>query len=432
MKIPGPVLTYSELKAFAVWAQAQLAESQLQEIWTNGEQLVFQFYKFKELYLLISLHPQQPRIAVFKERPKVEKKSKPVTLFLSSHARNLRWEKMWTQEESGRVLYLSLTAKDKDCEIEIHLIPRNVNLLVRSGEKKIAWERPRELPTSQNQEVLEAIDSNVDWWEVSRQWWQSRLKPADAKSTGAATSGKKQDPRTRAVEKKQKALETLQAQLEKGEARRYKELGESLKSSTEVPDEYQDLYNKKLSVIENMQKAFAKAKELERKRQGVLERVEILKKEILKLEEDLKAHPTLDFSTAHAGPSVATKLLEKSNSKGRKKVFADGIEAVLGKSAGDNLAILRQAQAWHLWVHLKDDPGAHAIILRGRNQNVPQQVIEEVAEWVMKESSHGKGIGIGVRYEVIVVECRHVRPIKGDRLGRVTYHHPQVFSFASK
>jgi predicted ribosome quality control (RQC) complex YloA/Tae2 family protein len=431
MKIQGPVLTYSEIKAFASWAQTQFAEAQLQEIWTNGEQIVFQFYKFKELYLLISLQPQQPRVAVFKERPKVEKKSKPVTLFLNSHARNLRWDKMWTQEDSGRVLFLALTAKDKDCEIEIHLIPRNVNLLARSGDKKIAWEKPRELPTSQNQETEDSKPLDVDWWTASEQWWHERLKPAATKS--AVGVAKKQDPRTRAVEKKQKALETLQAQLEKGEARKYQELGELLKSSAAIPEEYQELYNKKLSVVENMQKAFTKAKELARKRQGVLDRVEILKKEIIKLEKDIKAHPTLDFSTAQSPPpSTATRLLEKSNSKGRKKVFADGIEAVLGKSAGDNLSILRQAQAWHLWMHLKDDPGAHAIILRGRNQNVPPQVIEEVAEWVRSASSGSKNLGHGVRYEVIVVECRHVRPIKGDRLGRVTYHHPQVFSFASK
>lgn len=430
MKIPGPVLTYSEMKGFADWAQTQFAEAQLQEIWTNGEQIVFQFYKFKELYLLISLQPQQPRVAVFKQRPKVEKKSKPVTLFLNSHARNLRWDKMWTQKDSGRVLFLALSAKDKDCEIEIHLIPRNVNLLARSGDKKIAWEKPRELPTSQNQQTEDSQSNDVDWWAVSEQWWQERLKPMAAKS--AVGVAKKQDPRTRALEKKQKALVSLQAQLEKDEARKHHELGELLKSSESIPAEYQELYDQKLTVVENMQKAFAKAKDLARKHQGVLDRVEILKKEIIKLEKDIQANPTLDFATTQSLPSTATRLLEKSNSKGRKKVFADGIEAVLGKSASDNLAILRQAQAWHLWMHLKDDPGAHAIILRGRNQNVPPQVIEEVAEWVMKESSGSKHLGQGVRYEVIVVECRHVRPIKGDRLGRVTYHYPQVFSFASK
>lgn len=431
MRTNGPVLSYSELTSFAAFAQVQFDGAQLQEIWTNGEQIVFQFYKFKELYLLFQLQAQQPRAAIFKSRPKVDKKAKPVTLFLNSHAKNLHWEKMWTQGESGRVLFLSLASNVKSCEIEIHLIPRNVNLIVHADGKKVAWEKPRELPASTNPEAAEDL-GDLDWWTESSQWWDQKLS-GGKKSDGVskAPQSAKQDPRKRALEKKAKAREALQAQLVSGESDRYQSLGESLKLSSDVPADLKDLYDEKLSPSQNMQKAFAKVKDLQRKRQGVMDRLATLEKEIANLEETLINTPVY-LPEAQAVSSSATKILEKSGSKGRKKIFENGIEAVLGKSAQDNLSILRQAQAWHLWVHLKDDPGAHAIILRGRNQKVPPKVIEEVAEWVMKESSGNKGYGVGVRYEVIVVECRHVRPIKGDRLGRVTYHYPQVFSFASK
>ena len=31
----------------------------------------------------------------------------------------------------------------------------------------------------------------------------------------------------------------------------------------------------------------------------------------------------------------------------------------------------------------------------------------------------------GAKLAVVIVECRHVKPLKGDKLGRVTYHHPR-------
>ena len=43
-----------------------------------------------------------------------------------------------------------------------------------------------------------------------------------------------------------------------------------------------------------------------------------------------------------------------------------------------------------------------------------------VSEWLVKENFKDKLSG--TKYAVVYVECRHVRPIKGDKLGRVTYH----------
>jgi predicted ribosome quality control (RQC) complex YloA/Tae2 family protein len=110
----------------------------------------------------------------------------------------------------------------------------------------------------------------------------------------------------------------------------------------------------------------------------------------------------------------------------------ENFEAVMGKSARDNLEILRQAQAWDLWMHLKDYPGAHAIIVRPRTKEVPLKWIQKVSEWLIRETIGQKKVEMGSKYDVVVVECRYVRPIKGDKLGRVSYHNPQVYSFASK
>ncbi|MNT80503.1 hypothetical protein D3C72_2199710 [compost metagenome] len=99
-----------------------------------------------------------------------------------------------------------------------------------------------------------------------------------------------------------------------------------------------------------------------------------------------------------------------------------GAIAYCGKSAADNLALLRQAKAWDFWLHLKDFPGAHAIVHRKRDQLIPDNELLQVSEWLAHESLSEKSLYPGQKLAVVVVETRFVRPIKGDKLGRVTYH----------
>ncbi len=109
--------------------------------------------------------------------------------------------------------------------------------------------------------------------------------------------------------------------------------------------------------------------------------------------------------------------------------LSSGALAYCGKSAADNLALLRQAKAWDYWLHLRDYPGAHAIIHRQRDQLISEGEIFEVAEWVAKESLSSKSLLVGQKIAIVMVECRFVRPIKGDKLGRVTYHSERTLSF---
>ena len=121
--------------------------------------------------------------------------------------------------------------------------------------------------------------------------------------------------------------------------------------------------------------------------------------------------------------------MQKTEARGRKLHLASGALAYCGRSASDNLALLRQARAWDYWFHLRDYPGAHAIIHRQRDQEISEKELQQVAEWVVKESVSSKSILDGQKLAVVIVECRFVRPIKGDRLGRVTYHSEKTLSF---
>lgn len=417
-------LSFFDLKNFAKWFQAETENAQLQDIWTNGQMLIFQFYKFKDIFLCVDLAPNIPLIAVSDKRPPVAKKPKPTVIFLQAHAKNLRITKVWTQMESGRVLYMSLDGGDKNCEVEIRLIPKAPNVIVHAGDKKISWEKTRELPTSQHQPGdVSQVD---DWAKWNQEFWNNRFgRSAKGTSEKAAI-----DPRPRAIEKKKKALLEIQAKLNESGEVLWQELGESLKVTADVKAEWQEIYDSKKSRVWNMENAFRQVKLARKKREGTLERVSILEKEVSELERDLLANP--HFVGGPQVQSAAKKILEKTDSKARRLDLGNGMEALIGKSGKDNLAILRQAQAWDLWLHLKDYPGAHAILVRPRNKEVPNEAIQKVAEWVIRESLSKEKLNLGGRYEVIVVETRYVRPIKGDKLGRVTYHHPRTYSFASK
>jgi predicted ribosome quality control (RQC) complex YloA/Tae2 family protein len=155
------------------------------------------------------------------------------------------------------------------------------------------------------------------------------------------------------------------------------------------------------------------------KREGALGRVGVLKAEIAQLEASV-------FSPAPA-PKRAGNILQKTNAKGRTLVLDGGATAFIGKSAADNLALLRKARAWDYWMHLRDEPGAHAIVHRERNQSISDDEFRKVARWLAKESSASKKGMSGV-FVVVMTECRFVRPIKGDRLGRVNYHHGREIS----
>ncbi|MFN8845269.1 MAG: DUF814 domain-containing protein, partial [Bdellovibrionales bacterium] len=75
-----------------------------------------------------------------------------------------------------------------------------------------------------------------------------------------------------------------------------------------------------------------------------------------------------------------------------------------------------------------DYPGSHLILSLDKGQSVPQEVLNEAALWLAESSVKSKVKLSGMRFDVLGVECRFVRPIKGDKLGRVNYQNERVFT----
>ena len=102
----------------------------------------------------------------------------------------------------------------------------------------------------------------------------------------------------------------------------------------------------------------------------------------------------------------------------------------MGKSAADNMKLLKQSKPHDLWLHLKDYPSAHAIVHLQKNQSLSDSDLRKVGKWLLSEGLSKSQAEMGGKYGVVVVECRHVKPLKGDKMGRVTYHNAREILIA--
>ncbi|MFS4460910.1 DUF814 domain-containing protein [Bdellovibrio sp. HCB2-146] len=413
-------LTQQELRNFVLEMAPILKGAQLQEIVANDRGLALSFQAGATYWLVLDLVPNSPMMLLFEKHCPFKKspKTKPVALFLNSHARNLYLQDLVIEEKWGRVVKLAFKNTQKECEVEVHLIPKQSNLIVRTEGKQIAWEKPlelREAPVVENPPEPRSFEAIHNEWLAQQQGAQ---KP----SLDPQAQWEKQ--RQKDIEKKQKALVDIEKQLEAEKEKLWIEAGQYLKThgTLDVPEHLKSFVNASESLSWNIENTFSKAKQLAGKKEGAKERLEILKKEIEALE---KAR----FQDKKPAKTNLDDLMKKTDARGRKLTLPSGAVAYCGKSAADNLALLRQAKAWDYWLHLKDYPGAHAILHRQRDQKVEDSEIQEVAAWVARESLSSKSLMLGQKVAVVIVECRFVRPIKGDKLGRVTYHSERTLNF---
>lgn len=411
-------LTQQELQHFVSYFGPILDGAQLQEVLTNDRGLALGFQGDRRYWLVLDLVPNTPMMLLFEEQCPFKKgaKNKPVGLFLNSHGRNLYFTDFKVQEEFGRVVFLTLKNAHIECVLEIRLIPKQANLIVRTQGKQISWEKPLELGAAP---VIENPPAPRTLEEIHEEWLQLQKAP-QKNSLDPVAQWEKQ--KNKDLEKKRKALGEIQKQIESDKAELWMEAGLFLKTHghLQVPEHLNSCIHSNESLSWNIENCFSKAKQIEGKKVGARERLAELVQEIAKLEKS-------QYSEKRNKPALVD-LMSKAEARGRKLNLESGALAYCGRSAADNLALLRQAKAWDYWLHLKDYPGAHAIIHRQRDQIIHPEEIQQVAAWVARESLSAKSLMSGQKVAVVMVECRFVRPIKGDKLGRVTYHSEKSFT----
>lgn len=475
-----------ELKQQLSWILNKLDHGQLQSVRLRQNWLILEFYTTDTWWLVVDLDPQVPQLCLISpEQYNAEIKKifavkdvKPISLFLNAHAKNLRVENLFLVHENDRIAKLILSNPFKSCQIDFYLIPGRVNVTVEAEGKSIHWHKPKDLPAADLSKIKKDPDNAdtsqlndlqlTDWSERSLQFIQQKIRPyptstvvnanksvtnfnsTDSQANLVSTSDEatakdaakneqnhwlqiEKNKIIKTIQKKKKAIQEISLQVHSEAAQNWLRFGEGLKYYQTPPEDLKELYDTSRSRSENMEKAFQKYKDLERKKTGSLQRIQILNEEIIKLENSLLNDKLLmSDSKSKTGTRQASNLMSKANVAGRKFQLEDGTEVVIGRSAKDNLNLLRKAQPTDLWLHLKDYPGSHAIVFKvSKIQNLTTLQVHQITEWLVKESLKNKSLMIGT-FDVLMAEVRFVKPIKGDKLGRVTYQNEKTFTVTIK
>ena len=111
---------------------------------------------------------------------------------------------------------------------------------------------------------------------------------------------------------------------------------------------------------------------------------------------------------------------EKKENEMYEVFWIEGFKVLLGKNERGNLYLLQNAKAKHLWLHLKDRPSTHTIIVTDRS-NIPQNVIYESAKLCADFSVSEKG-----NYLVDYTARRNVKIISGSNVNYINYKTIQV------
>jgi predicted ribosome quality control (RQC) complex YloA/Tae2 family protein len=466
-----------------------LVGAQFQECLQNETQIALGFYMQQRLvWLLIDLNPLRP-VIVRRHGPVPLKKkiTRPLSLFIRSRFLGRRVASVQADELAGRVLRIAFhRAKEEERSdlpvLELRLFAHGQNLIAIDGKAQVAEKKPKDLVPS----IMLPTDLQTQsrsWQEIETEYGaelaalrspaatiiaagkgetdcdagpvkaQTKVLGATVSATDSATE--------RAVAKKKKALEKMREDLSHKTSGVYRLVGDWIKThmSLEVPDEWRECIDVKRSVTENIELAFSRAKDNERKIEGARARIVLLESELkslLRQDQSQSQDPDLAAnSTAHSVHSAAksshskntkkgnqnanggkptaaegaNSLLARAAAKGRRHKIADDLDVYIGKSAADNLAILRRAQSFDYWLHLRDQPGSHAILRRARGRLVKDVEFIEAGKWVVEQSLGRRSLDLqGERHDLLIVECRFVRPIKGDRLGRVNYSNERVIT----
>jgi len=345
-------------------------------------------------------------------------------LFLSKHFLRKTVADVKYLDEWGRKFEIHLLdEKNNLFVIEVTLVPgfQNVALSAKDDgkSKQIHWNKPRELSEFSEQKTDVSDFRSLD---VIRDEWYSEKKSSGGKSAQNVIANADAEPDwkleiRKKIRKKTEAIDKIKQQNSDNEisVTRLYEIGELLKYQTvkqldPAQQEWLRLNHPKNIDREHI---FKKAKTLASKKEGMAGRIEMLLKEISSLTESLD------------GPAPKAKHKISAITKGdvdtRKFEVNQNVSLYMGKNARDNVELLKSSQPWELWFHLKDYPSAYAITRRNKSIAVGHAELIKMALWFAKECFKNQKEKSPQHIEVIYTECRFVKLLKGDKLGRVTH-----------
>jgi predicted ribosome quality control (RQC) complex YloA/Tae2 family protein len=328
---------------------------------------------------------------------------------MSAHFLNRDLFSVDLKAEHGRVVDLVFSEAEGPL-VRLTMIPQAMNVEAFAGDKQISLLKPKTLAPHVHKpsENVRQPDPLFAEWLQSQQPGPGRKVPIEA-----------------VLDKKRRAIQKVREELQQKSLSTYRDLGELLVAtqSMDVPESMRSLLDPHLNLADNIQKAFQAAKALDAKRLRTQQRLEQLELEL----QHLIANPASESGAARKPASPRRSSKKNESYQGRTLPLTEDVEFIVGRSAKDNLTLLRRSRAWDLWLHLKDLPGAHGILFRPKNKKIDDATLKKAAIFLIHNSGVKAKSLVGQRVDILVAECRYVRPIKGDRLGQVNYHSARTF-----
>jgi predicted ribosome quality control (RQC) complex YloA/Tae2 family protein len=413
--------TVSELDNIAA-SMRPLVGARLQEVQTSESDLVLGFYTPKGiLWLWADLNAAKPCLLPWTQLPlHVPAKKNPLHLFLRAHFDGRVLRSVERPEHQGRVVILKFGKPEDELELEIRLFPHGRNVIARAAGKHVAWQKPKELSEPALSPEENPAPRSLE--RLREEWLALRGGKGRAKSVKDVKSRLEDE-----LAKKRRALDKVAEELQRKRDLPWKQVGDWLKThqSLEVPKEFEPFVDKRRKLSWNIEECYSRAREVEGKLYGTEKRLELLRKEIAQTEKRL----TEPMNTTVL-ERKAPQPLSDAGASGRTLRLSDELTLISGKSAADNLKLLRKARAWDYWFHLRDVPSSHAILFRNKNTAVSEKTVQQAVEWYVRQHFGAKyKQHAGEKIQVLMAECRFVRPIKGDKLGRVTFQNERVVTF---
>ncbi len=252
------------------------------------------------------------------------------------------------------------------------------------------------------------------------------------------------------IKKNKKILKHVKKDIEKySEFEKYKKIGDILaanlyslkgyEESIKLFDFYNNQYiniklNPQRSPNENLNNYYNLYNKQKRGLNHSKIRVEKIEEELIYLENLHSFISIADDKKTLEGISnelTANKYIKENikNTRGKNKkkitkitptsVEIDGLTGYFGKNNIENdYVTFKVAHSQDTWFHSKNIPGAH-FILKEDIENIPTNTITTIAKIVANHSKVSSGQSVQVDY----CSKKHVKKIKGGKLGFVTYSH---------
>lgn len=389
-------------------------------------------------------HPWFPILLPLNRCPEREVKPlRPLALFLRSHFLDHHLEKVELVEDKGRVVKMVFSNRPVASELEFYVWPGTANVKATCSKKHVWFKKQQQevpfLAKNEDRERRDVSQLLEDWMQLrhqSQKQKRSTLNIGESHQSGVQQTADLSDfekQKEKEIKKFKLIIEKVKREIENKENQGWRIAGEYLVAhqTLAVPLELEPFLDKKKSLSWNIERCFTQSKENDRKKKVTQERLDFLNQKFQALLDSQSSEQLTNWkSNGKKEQSRSNQRRQKSEARFRTVKLDHDWVVKIGKSGVDNIQLLREAKSWDFWMHLRGFPGSHAIISRPKNKPIPDPIFIECGFALVEQCfpRNSKQL-LGDDFELIIAECKFVKPVKGEKPGKVTYSHDRTLRF---